>query len=303
MPRRVASYPSDVDVIVVHWPNEFFFRASFKKWFKSWMSLARLGLGRRSRIRLVWVVHNVLPHVRAGKPDLLLRKAFLKRVDGLIFLSQSSRELLLQHFPETASLRYITVPHGVYPSVAAAPQHQSTITDRPVRLAFTGMVASYKSPDRLAELVRSMPAFRVQLQISGRCNDADLQSRLENLSGPNVSLDLRYQGDAELERVVDESDALVIPYRDILNSGSALYALSRWRPILAPRLGSLVELQREVGEDWVHLYDGELTNEVLSDFVAKLRRRTGVSEIDLSRHSWERIGGEVSIFLHSLVKP
>src|SRR3546814_10110494 len=59
--------------------------------------------------------------------------------------------------------------------------------------------------------------------------------------------------------ITDEADAVVLPYRDIVNSGSALLALSRFRPVIAPRLGSLIELQGQVGEDWLWLYDGPLT--------------------------------------------
>src|SRR3546814_7963709 len=64
-----------------------------------------------------------------------------------------------------------------------------------------------------------------------------------------------------IERITDEADAVVLPYRDIVNSGSALLALSRFRPVIAPRLGSLIELQGQVGEDWLWLYDGPLTGE------------------------------------------
>src|SRR3546814_19371073 len=78
-------------------------------------------------------------------------------------------------------------------------------------------------------------------------------------SAGNIHLQLEYLSDAEIERITDEADAVVLPYRDIVNSGSALLALSRFRPVIAPRLGSLLEFQGQVGEDWLWLYDGPFT--------------------------------------------
>lgn len=286
------------DVIVIHWPNEFFFFNSLKLWVKGWMLLALLSW--RRRIKVIWVVHNVLPHVRNGRPARMLRKTFLSRVDGLIFLSHTSRDLLRQTFPQLSDLPWTLISHGIYPPVGTQPSAAGVIGERPVRLAFTGVVSPYKAPDQLAALVAAMPASQVELQISGRCRDPELRARLEQLAGDNVRLDLRYQEEAELEAVVDASDAVVLPYRDIVNSGSALLTLSRFRPVLAPRLGSLLELQEEIGEKWVHLYDGDLTAEVLSGFIDMLRQRQAPDAPDLAAHDWLHISQEVSRFASML---
>jgi len=302
MRRPFSEYPVDVDAIILHWPNEFFFRTITRQWIRSWVSLAYLSIGRRRRMKIIWVAHNVLPHVREGRPAHLLRRAFLARLDGLIFLSRTSRDLLLATFPMAAKLPYLIISHGTYPPVGTQPHAAAPVGDRPVRLAFTGMVTAYKSPDRLAELVAAMDPSVVELQISGRCKDPDLQARLEALAGANVHLDLRFQEEAELEAVVDRADAVVLPYRDIVNSGSALFALSRQRPVLAPRLGSLVELQEEVGEEWVHLYDGDLTPQIVAQFVETLRRHQPSGEIALVRQSWPHIRTKIKEFIEMVAK-
>src|SRR3546814_18874596 len=76
-----------------------------------------------------------------------------------------------------------------------------------------------------------------------------------------IHLQLEYLSDAEIERLTEEADAVVLPYRDIVNSGSALLARSRFRPVIATRLGSLIEFQGSGGEGWLWLYDGPLTGE------------------------------------------
>ena len=65
----------------------------------------------------------------------------------------------------------------------------------------------------------------------------------------------------ELAEAIDRCDGIVLPYKRIPNSGAVIHALSRYRPVLAPRLGSLMEVQEEVGSEWLGLYDGELSAE------------------------------------------
>src|SRR3546814_3922006 len=101
-------------------------------------------------------------------------------------------------------------------------------------------------------------------------------------SAGNIHLQLEYLSDAEIERITDEADAVVLPYRDIVNSGSALLALSRFRPVIAPRLGSLIELQGQVGEDWLWLYDGPLTGERMREGIEWVRNTQRISPPDLS---------------------
>ena len=52
------------------------------------------------------------------------------------------------------------------------------------------------------------------------------------------------------------ADLVVLPYRKTLNSAVALLALSFDRPVLVPNAGSMAELQREVGAEWVLIYEG-----------------------------------------------
>ena len=50
-------------------------------------------------------------------------------------------------------------------------------------------------------------------------------------------LALRYIPDAELQVWLRAADVVVLPFRDILTSGSAILALSFGRAVVAPALG------------------------------------------------------------------
>jgi len=77
------------------------------------------------------------------------------------------------------------------------------------------------------------------------------------------------------------------------NSGVALFTLSLNRPILIPDSPYARELQDVVGADWVHIYLGELTADVLQD---SLSRASGMKDKvpDLGYFDWDAIGASYS---------
>jgi hypothetical protein len=81
----------------------------------------------------------------------------------------------------------------------------------------------------------------------------------------------------------------VLPYKEILNSGSAILALSFDRPILVPALGTLTELRNRVGVDWVRIYEGELTPEKIRDAIDWTKTRKSNVRAPLDDFSWDRI--------------
>jgi hypothetical protein len=75
----------------------------------------------------------------------------------------------------------------------------------------------------------------------------------------------------------------------VLNSGSAMLALSFDRPVLVPRQGALEELRQQVGSDWVRTYTGELAAPALEEAVEWATRLPAGAVAPLERFSWDRI--------------
>ncbi len=87
-------------------------------------------------------------------------------------------------------------------------------------------------------------------------------------SDRRIKLDLRRIPSNEVQLLFSAADLVVLPFSDIMHSGSAMLALSFDRPVLVPARGSLPELQMRVGSEWVRTYDGELTPTILKDAAA-----------------------------------
>ncbi|KQP21183.1 hypothetical protein ASF45_03080 [Pseudorhodoferax sp. Leaf265] len=291
------------DAIILHWPDQFFRKSdlpgSLKLYAKITMLWAAKILGGR---RVVWVAHNLTPHDTAVV-DAKLRDRFFDTLDGIIFLSRRSQQLVEEQYPRLRSKSSLVTVHGHYRDVALSPPLVYRPPQGNVRLGYVGLIRPYKNLDTLVSAAAAVPA--IHMHVSGMAQDAndlleDLQRRAQG--APNITLDARTTplDDAEVERLIDASDGVVLPYRNILNSGSALHALSRNRPVLAPKIGSLPELQEHVGSDWLYLYEGDLTPKVLEDFADRLRSRRFDGTAPLDAYDWLPIGRAIDGFLRKI---
>jgi glycosyltransferase involved in cell wall biosynthesis len=96
-----------------------------------------------------------------------------------------------------------------------------------------------------------------------------------------VRLALEHVPDDDIQRYLRAADLVVLPFRDITNSGSALLALSFDRPVLVPALGAMGELQALAGADWVRTYDEDLTPDLLARALDwAVRRPPGAPRLD-----------------------
>lgn len=289
------------NAIIIHWPNDFFVRHG--RWHTLHFLAYLLSMKARGA-RLVWVVHNIAPHNKRSRPTPRMRRIFFRLLDGLIFLSAASREVAVAHYPELSRKPFLVTAHGHYAAMHHPPSLPTGIAgERSVVLGSFGQVRPYKGLDHLARLAANLPHALVA-EIAGACPDTGLASDLLGIAeaSSNIRADLRFLSDQELEDRLDRVDAVVLPYREILNSGSALHALSRYRPVLAPRLGSLPELQGEVGSDWLTLYDAPLKQEDLLSFAEHVRSFTPSAPPDLHRQDWDNIGAAVHAFLSGLIR-
>ena len=85
------------------------------------------------------------------------------------------------------------------------------------------------------------------------------------------------------------ADLVVLPFSDIMHSGSAILALSFNKPVLVPARGSLPELQALVGTEWVRTYEGELTPEILTAALEWTKNSRRKPRPNLSSFEWPHI--------------
>lgn len=298
----LASY----DIAIMHWPDEMLRVTGFHTLLRVAKRFAKLHWTRRlNHTRYIWVGHNIRPH-DGNRVSPWLVQQLIRSIDGIIFLSRHSRDEFHRTYAMPERLPELVTVHGHYGEMMQTPpQAPPPLADR-LHLVHFGQVRPYKNVERLSGAVAQCPA--ISLDVIGTCASAELAAQLRRIAADapgNIALDLRaaFVPDAELEAAIDAAHAAVLPYKAILNSGSAFLALSRGRPVLAPASGSLPELREAVGDQWVHLYEGELTPEVLRAFHRWMRDRHVSGMPDLSAYSWDRVSSDLGAFLGMIAAP
>ena len=266
------------DILHLHWPESLLETGSrLSALWSEKKYLFLLDYIRKRDTQVVWTVHDLKPHDLVF-PDLEHRfwDAVLDRIDGLTALTRSGLDLALQRFPQLAPLPAFVIPHGhyrgQYPSGITRQEARARLqvaADNPV-ITYFGQIRPYKNVPRLIECVRDGDD-RLDLFVCGRLSKrVDMETELRRAAGddPRIHLLLQFIPDDEVQIYLAAADLLVFPYRDILNSGSALLGLSFDRPVLVPNRGAMMELQHAVGPDWVRVYDGDLDPNLLREALA-----------------------------------
>lgn len=269
------------DVVHLHWP-EYTMRHSSALGRLLRQAAVALLLLRWTLMRtpVVRTLHNLEPHERGG----VIESVLLRWMDRLVV-----RWIRINATTEARLPATDTVLHGHYRDWFGA---QSL---RPVlgRLLHFGLIRPYKGVEVLLDVMAGLADSGLALRIVGNPSDAAMRELVERKcdADSRVSALLQYVDDATLAREVAEAELVVLPYREMHNSGTLLLALSLSRPVLVPRTGNNEAVSAEVGEGWVLMYDGELSPEVVEEGLRRARALGGGgSRPDLSRREWLRAG-------------
>ena len=221
-------------------------------WFALWLRTVRL-LG----MRLVWTAHNVLPHGRVFADDVSARRS-LVRASDLVFAHSPAVLTELAALGATAR-RSVVIPHGPFgPAASGMPLRVPGHGDQVRQLLFFGKVEEYKGVEDLLAALATMPAgLPARLTIAGQCDDPALRSRLcalASATGGRAVLRLEHVPEDEVTGLLAASDVVVLPFRTITTSGSAMLALAHGRPLIVPDLPALADLPSGA----VMRYDGSV---------------------------------------------
>lgn len=272
---------SHYDLFHVHWP-EYLLRhrtplTTLAKRACMFLLLLRLWL---TRVPVVRTLHNLRPHEQGGMIERLL----LRWLDRL-----TTRRIRINAAERDAGPATDTILHGHYRDWFAERKVPPNVKGR---LLCFGLIRPYKGVETLIEAFRGLPDTSATLRIVGRPVGAAMRQVVEDACAADArtSAVLEYVGDEVLAKEIGEAQCVVLPYRDMQNSGALLLALSLARPVLVPRSDANVALAAEVGEDWVRLYDGALDADILAATLRALGEPQRQSAPDLSRRDWPQLG-------------
>jgi hypothetical protein len=239
-------------LVHLHWFEGF---TPERRWFEgmvAWLYIPALWLAGK-RGRLFWTVHNVVPH-DGYAPLVGLR--FLK------LLARSSSRILV-HFDETrrvveerlsahgkvSVVHAATFGHAHGPPVDRA-LARARISDR-LTAATTlfvqvGSLRSYKQPATTVQAFRDAAPASALLLVSGFCSDEALRAEVIRVAANDPRITLRFNrlSNESLVTALCAADWSICPYTYIDNAGAVNLSMSYDCPVIAPALGTVVEMTR-----------------------------------------------------------
>lgn len=283
------------------WLRKPYLNRAAEAWFGMCLLIAQ-GLG----LRVVWTAHNVLPHSPVFADDLRARRKLVSATDLVIVHSEETVTQLgsLGLVPRLCRV----IPHGPFtPPVEPERLRVPGSAPGPRRLLFFGKVSEYKGVEELLTDFATVSAeLDVSLTVTGECRDLELRARLTERalrSHGKVILRLQHVPDGEVTGLLNESDVVVLPYRKITTSGSAMLAMSHGRPLVVPDIVGLADLPDEA----VIRYDGSSKAglaEALDRAITADSDLLGKMSAAAFRHSasitWEEIAYKTIAAIHEI---
>jgi beta-1,4-mannosyltransferase len=289
------------DIFHVHWPEIDLSAANLAfSLARLTVLLASIRVARWRGARLIWTVHNLRSHDRRyPRTESWFWRQFIPHVDGFVCLSESGLEAARDRFPELRNVPGFVVPHGdyreSYANFVSRAEARETLGIAPAGtvIAFFGQVRPYKNVVRLVQVARELSDPELTILIAGKPVPSSFASEVLAEAGDDsrVSLHLRHIPDDDVQIYLNAADLIVLPYRDILNSGTALLSLTFSRPVLGPARGAFPELQRLVGPEWIRTFSGNLAVEDLKQAVVWARSTPRPPTPVMTPFEWTTIAG------------
>ena len=264
--------------------------------------------------RVVLTVHNVNTRKR-DRGDSAMNRLTLRiqyrLADHLFVHTEKMKHELIEHYGVQGA-RISVIPFGInnaVPHTGLTPveaRKKLGIRDQEKAILFFGRIAPYKGLEYLVEGLKQIQSRRneYRLIIAGRpdrgCEEywAKVQEaiREDNQGGPAL-VNANFIPDEETEVYFKAADVLVLPYREIYQSGVLFLGHSFGLPVLAADVGSLRDeiVEGKTGfvfkpEDSVDLARA-IETYFSSELFANLdQRRREIQAYAAQQHSWDVVG-------------
>lgn len=204
---------------------------------------------------VVWTVHNRAPHENKFPIAEAELQAALAEQSDHVHVMCAQTAIDMPALAEVPPERLLILPHcsyvGWYPdavSQAAARKRLRIPADVPL-IGLIGGVRPYKGIDRLVGALDrpDIAATGLRALIAGKPAVHPQTAAIRKLVNdhPRVHSYLAFIPHDQLQLYFKAVDVVVLPYRQTLNSGALLAALSFGRPVIAPTQGCLTEVLDE----------------------------------------------------------
>jgi beta-1,4-mannosyltransferase len=285
-------------------PNYLHFDWIISYYYRRWAWLtglsvltfcAQIILARLVGVRLVWTLHNLLPHDQSQLAlhrfcqRFLARRCAWIRVFGESTVQKAAAEL------RVSEAKFRVVPEGdytkVYPNrvTPQAARAQLGLPEDSRVLLYLGLIKPYKGVLELVRMFNELREPGTYLYLAGRIMDTRYGEKVRRELTDQIILRDEFIPESELQYYFNAADLVVLPFQQIENSGSVIMSMGFARPVVAPRQGVLEERLRAQPE-WLYSSAGELREKLKKALTVPSDQldKAGIANFKaLSAYRWE----------------
>ena len=295
----------DYDVLHFNWVRHFYLADTLEEAITRYSRFTEnLRYAKRLGYRIIWTMHNLYPHERQyPELDHMAHLNMCRIADHVIAHCNYSADLCKKHFYRTRNLHVI--PHGnytdAYPNDISQEdaRQQLDISESAFVYLFFGNARPYKGIERLIAAFQKIENENAILLLVLRDRMyPEYVQKLANgvVDDPRVCVKISgFFEPEDFQVYLNAADIAVLPFVDVLTSGSAILALSFGLPVILPAIGCMPEL---IDESMGILFNPR-TSGALGEAMQNIQRR---SLQDMHRAAfrradelnWDNIAAQIS---------
>lgn len=293
------------DTIHLHWISSFIRgRNRYFSLLRGLVFLSALFALRLVGVNIVWTIHNKTGHHSEVEDiEKFIYKILISRVlhHAIVHSEGAKSEVVSEYNIHGSKKKIKVIPHGSFigyyenkVSSEESREHLSLEKDSFTYLFF-GKVRPYKNVPKLIEYFKELDLDHVELVIAGDPALTDLRREIHTKSGSDdrIHLYLEHIPDDEIQYFMNAADVLVLPYDEILTSGTSILGMSFGKPIIAPNKGSLIDT---IPDEYNFKYDsssGRLKSSLVEAVNSQNTAQFGQQNREkVSEWTWEKVARE-----------
>lgn len=254
------------------------------------------------KTKIVWTVNNLYSHESIyPKFEKFGRTFFAKKVDAIVCHCFKAKDLIQREYRASPERIYV-IPMGnytkYYKNEILKDQARKILNIKSEDFIFLhfGRVKKYKGIDSLIKSFNELERNdKIKLLIVGSLSNEVYGQKLVKLANQNKNIIFKFEyiPDDEIQIYMNASDIVVTPYRNILNSGEIIVAIGFSKPIVAPRLGCIMEM---IDEEGSFLYNPQVNQGLKEALKKSLNSRNSLSNMGFYNYNlsnkldWEKVG-------------
>jgi glycosyltransferase involved in cell wall biosynthesis len=275
-----------VRILHLHWQHPFFISGGkMRTGFKSLFSLLQVYFAKLTGTKIVWTIHNLHNHENQfSELELGFSSHLAKMADICIVHCNIARLKAIETFQINDPSKITVLPQGNFEGFytnnieSIRAREQLGLNHNEFVFLYFGLIRQYKGVLELINTFGNIKVDGVRLIIAGKVQDDELLPDILTRSAldPRVLLKLDYIPDDKLLVYFKTANIVVLPYRNIFNSGCVGLAMTVGKPVIAPRIGCIPEMLESSGN---FLYDDFDANGLYQAMINACIYRDSLDEI------------------------